>query len=159
MDNPYVVVGVSVGVILAALLFMRRMAEISSARLSEPEHHMVKDLPADVIFYEITGPLFFGAAQKAMTALATVGKSRAVIIDIESVPIMDVTGLVALESAIERLNASGSLVVIGGAKPQPMRVMRGAGLDDVEGKFKIFPSVDDAVAVAKAHSKTSPPPA
>src|SRR5205807_2211830 len=111
----------------------------------------------DVIFYEVTGPLFFGAAQKAMSALAIVGQARAAVIDIESVPIMDVTGLVALESAIAKLNQAGVLVAIGGAQSQPTRVMRGAGLQDVEGKLKIFGSVDAAVALARAQSKIQPP--
>src|SRR6185503_779226 len=53
------VVSVSVGIVLAALLFMRRMAEVGGARPLEGEHHQFHDVPPDVIVYEVTGPLFF----------------------------------------------------------------------------------------------------
>src|SRR5919106_1137348 len=62
------VVSVTVGVMLAALLFMRRMAEVSGVRLVD-QHPLLSGLPKSVLVYEVAGPLFFGAAQKAMSAL------------------------------------------------------------------------------------------
>src|SRR5262249_10244721 len=110
------VVSVTVGVMLAALLFMRRMAEISGARLALPTHPALREpLPPGVIVYEIAGPLFFGAAQRAMSSLSAVAsQARVVILDVGAVPAMDVTGLVNLESTLERLRAHHAMVILAG---------------------------------------------
>jgi SulP family sulfate permease len=141
------VIAVSVGVVMAALLFMRRMAEVSEVRLVDA-HPMglTRPLPKGVIAYEIAGPLFFGAAQKAMGALHTVDKAvRVVILDLRAVPALDATGLVGLESAFERLNRAGVMVVIGGAQPQPLRAMARAGWHDRKGRISVYGSFDRAV--------------
>jgi len=84
-----------------------------------------------VIVYEITGPLFFGAAEKAAGAIARSGGRgavRAVVLDMEDVPAMDVTGLVALESAIGRLRGLGITVVLAGVRSQPRDLLRRGGV-------------------------------
>ena len=97
------VTAVSVGVGLAALLFMRRMVEVADTRLSEVEHpDLPRHLPKGVFVYDILGPLFFGAAEKATAALNEVaGRAKVLILRMEHVPAIDATGLVALESALE----------------------------------------------------------
>lgn len=124
------VIAVTVGVVLASFLFMRRMAEISGARLTEGEHPALRSpLPAGVLLYEIRGPLFFGAAEKAMGGLANVAANcRVVILDVSAVPAMDATGLVNLESALARLTAGGVQVVVTGLQEQPERLLKQAGL-------------------------------
>lgn len=141
------VIAVSVGVVMAALLFMRRMAEVSEVRLLDPHPiGLTRPLPKGVVAYEIAGPLFFGAAQKAMAALQTVDKAvRVVILDVRSVPALDATGLVGLESAFERLNRAGVMVVIGGARPQPLRAMARAGWSDRKGRVSVYGSFERAV--------------
>jgi hypothetical protein len=69
------VVAISVGVVLAALLFMKRMSEMTSSRVvgTGDTRDETRTLPPGVVLYEIAGPLFFGAAQRAMVALDTVG--------------------------------------------------------------------------------------
>jgi SulP family sulfate permease len=147
------VVAVSVGVVMAALLFMKRMAEVSEVRLVD-EHPILLDrpLPRGVVVYEIAGPLFFGAAQKAMAALEEVDKSvRVVVLDVRSVPALDATGLVGLESAFERLTRAGVFVVIAGAQPQPLRVMARAGWTNRHGRIAVYGSFERGVdAVRKA---------
>ena len=141
------VVAVSVGVVMAALLFMKRMAEVSEVRLVD-EHPILLDrpLPKGVLVYEIAGPLFFGAAQKAMAALEEVDKGvRVVLLDLRSVPALDATGLVGLESAFERLHRAGVLVVIGGAQAQPLRVMARAGWADRKGRVAVYGSFERAI--------------
>ncbi len=143
------VVSVSVGVVLAALLFMRRMADVAGARELEGEHHQFKDLPPGVLVYEITGPLFFGAAEKAVTAIARSGGRgdvRAVVLDMEDVPAMDISGLVALESAIVKLQGLGITVVIAGARSQPRAVLRRGGLQPQPGRLDFAPDVPQALA-------------
>ena len=142
------VVSVTVGVMLASLLFLRRMSEVSTMRLVD-EHPFGLDrpLPGGVLMYEVAGPLFFGAARQAMAAMAATNKGvRVIILDLRSVPAMDVTGLVALESAFERLKRAQVFVVLAGVQPQPLRVMARAGWRGRRGKVAIYRSFGRAVA-------------
>lgn len=145
------VIAVGVGVLLAAGLFLRRMAEITGGKLLEAGHHRFDEpLPPGVFFYEIAGPLFFGAAEKAIGALQTVaGRARVVILDVESVPAMDATGLVALESAIDKLHKAKAFVIVMGVQPQPERVLEKAGLLDRPERLVTCATIDQAIAAAK----------
>lgn len=148
------VVSVTVGVVLAALLFMRRMAEVSNVRLVD-QHPLVKGLPKDVLVYEVAGPLFFGAAQKAMSALQRVPTGiSAVLLDLSSVPAMDATGLVALEGTVERLQKMGIYVILAGVQVQPMQVLAKSGVHKRREKIAVFQSMDRAVADAWKRSRT-----
>lgn len=125
------VVAVSVGVVLAALLFMRRTAELTYGRFldsgrGETDHEMVPGMT----LYEIAGPLFFGAAQNAVNALEAVGsESRVVVLALGRVPSIDATGFVALESAIARLSRAKKSVVLAGPLPEPRAVFQRANLE------------------------------
>jgi len=142
------VVSVSAGIVLAALLFMRRMADVGGARPLEGEHHQFHDVPPDVLVYEVTGPLFFGAAEKAATAIGRSGGRRhvrAIVLDLEDVPVMDVTGLVALESAIERLRRLGIVVVLAGVQAQPRAVLWRGGFRPRPGHEEFAADVPEAL--------------
>ena len=148
------VVAVSVGVVLAALLFMERMADVSSSDLIAEGHpDFAADLPRSIVIYEVAGALFFGAAQKAMSTLRTLRKNvRVVVLDLRAVPVMDVTGLVSLESAVRRLAEAGILVLLGGIQEQPRRVLERAGWVDRPGRVEICGSYEAALARARAHA-------
>jgi SulP family sulfate permease len=147
------VVSVTVGVMLAALLFMRRMAEVSGVRLVD-QHPLLTGLPKDVLVYEVAGPLFFGAAQKAMSALhRTPTGISVVLLDLSAVPAMDATGLVSLEAAVERLRALGVFVVLAGVQPQPLRVLARSGIRHRREKIAVFRSMERAVAAARKRSR------
>ena len=119
--------------VLASLLFMRRMIEISGTTLVG-DHHTQSQPKKDVLHYEIAGPLFFGAAYKALEALTTVDHTvRHVVIDLADVPAVDATGLVALQSALEHLHRLGITVAIEGVRPQPERALAKAEIVSVEG--------------------------
>ena len=151
------VVSVTVGVMLAALLFMRRMAEVSGVRLVD-QHPLLSGLPKDVLVYEVAGPLFFGAAQKAMGALHRVPSGiSAVLLDLSSVPAMDATGLVSLEAAVERLQALGIYVVLSGVQRQPMRVLARSDIHRRRDQIAVFGSMERAVAAARAKSRLGGP--
>jgi SulP family sulfate permease len=154
------VLAVSVGIVLAALLFMRRMAELSSVTLVGGRHAaLTPPLPRSVVLYDIGGPLFFGAAQKAMSALEEIDASvRTVVLDVRDVPAMDATGLVNLESTVERLARHGVAVILGGVNPQPAGVLRKAGWRSEEGRLVICESFDDAIALARLLAPPSPRP-
>jgi SulP family sulfate permease len=146
-------IAVTAGIVMAALLFMRRMAEVSGVTLVSSGHHpaLVAPLPRGVVVYDLAGPLFFGAAQKAMSALRTVErrKVQVVVLDMEDVPALDATGLVALESLISELNADKIKVVLVGVQPQPLRAFARAGWKDRKGRLRIFHSVEPGLEVAR----------
>jgi len=149
------VVAVTFGVMLSALLFMRRMAEVSGTKLVDA-HPLAgrQGMPRDVLVYEVAGPLFFGAAQKAMSALHRVSSGvSAVLLDLSSVPAMDATGLVSLEAAVERLQALGVFVVLAGVQPQPMRVLARSGIHRRRDRIAVFRSMERALKVARTHSR------
>ncbi len=154
------VVGVSVGMVLAALLFMRRMAEVTQARLAAGTHpDVLGTLPPGVAVYEISGPLFFGAAQKAMAALQLVeDRTKAVVLLLDEVHAMDATGLVALESALEPLRKNRCLAILSGVREQPMALLKKARLDQREGVV-FSTNAREAVAVAGRHVGGEPAPA
>jgi SulP family sulfate permease len=142
------VAAVGVGVVLAALLFMHRMVEVTQIQLVQADHPALsRALPAGVIVYDIDGPLFFGAAQKAMGALGSIaGRARVVILRMEGVPILDATGLVALESAIERLRVSHCRAILCGLQQQPARVLQRSDLSKPESSVMFCPDIDAALA-------------
>ena len=156
------VMGVSVGMVLAALLFMRRMALVTEARLANPEQlRLDMPIPDGVALYEISGALFFGAAQKAMGALETVGtKARVVVLDVEEVHVMDATGLVALESALDQLTSQRRIAILSGVQSQPMEVLERAGVTRREG-VKLARNAREALTMAQdflnERKETMPP--
>lgn len=117
-------VSVTVGVMLAALLFMRRMSAVTEARLVDESPGAGKSGVEGVLIYEIAGPLFFGAAQRAVSALKIIqNNARVVVLDMRKVPVMDVTGLVNLESALEQFEKIGVYTVVAGMRSQPFHLM------------------------------------
>jgi SulP family sulfate permease len=145
------VVAVSVGVVLAALLFMRRMSELTSGRvtatLGGDEN---RKLPGGVTLYEIAGPLFFGAAQKAVASINRLGgdDSRVVVLALGSVPVIDASGLVALESACEKLQRLGKIVVITGPLPHPRSVFDKSNLEVVHDRVFIAETLEEGLQLA-----------
>lgn len=152
------VIAVSVGVVLAALLFMRRMAELTKARLIDDEYRESDlDIPDGVAIYEIAGPLFFGAAQNAMGQLDTVdGGVRVVVLALGQVPTIDATGIVALDGAIGRLRKAKKLVVIAGPLPEPRRIFDRARLDETHEHVYFTDTLDDAVGLAGGLAEVAP---
>lgn len=147
------VVAVSAGIVLAALLFMGRMAASAEVKLVGEEHpELGQSLPPGVRIYQVAGPLFFGAANRAMGAIRTVADGvRLLILDLRAVPLMDATALVALESALDRLHKLRTFVVIAGVQDQPLRLMARAGWKK-RSWLVVSRSFDDAVALARSLS-------
>jgi SulP family sulfate permease len=147
-------VAVGVGVVLASLLFLRRMAEVSGMELVGEHHPMVAGLPPEVVAYQVAGPLFFGAASKAMGALSTVASGvRVVLLDLSTVPAIDATGLVNLGAAVDRLRRAGVAVVLAGVQPQPHRAFARAGF---RGRVAIHRSLERGVDKARVWAEAPP---
>ncbi|HET9596433.1 MAG TPA: C4-dicarboxylic acid transporter DauA [Anaeromyxobacteraceae bacterium] len=153
------VIGVSVGMVLAAMLFMRRMAAVTQARVLEGAGHpSLPPIPPGVIVYDISGPLFFGAAQRAMAALGHIAdRARAVVLRMDDVQAMDATGLVALESALDRLKVHRVTAVLCGVQAQPRTVLERGGVPGRPGVV-LAEDIETAFTLAvTAGSEWTPP--
>ena len=147
------VAAVGVGMVLAAFVFMHQMASLTSAERREDDNTMPFRLPEWALFYEFHGPLFFGAAERAILTLELAMREHeqksVLIIDFTHVPTIDMSGIHALETAIHHLNAQGAGIVLSGMHPSIYRHLRKAGLDDVAGKI-IFSTDATQTALAAA---------
>jgi len=149
------VIAVSVGVVLAALLFMRRMAMTTTVVLEQPaELGIAVELPPGVRLYEIAGPMFFGAAKSAMEAIARVGvgNDHTFVLNMQHVPTIDVTGLVALESMLDRLFRIRIKVIFAGLTPEVADLLDRAGIKREPGRLAYAPDIETAISMAIVHA-------
>jgi sulfate permease, SulP family len=151
------VVAVNIGVILATLNFLRRMAasvevEVASEQdlRDELAHQGFTALPADVLVYTIDGPFFFGAVDKFEHALAlTHTDPRALIIRLHRVPFIDITGLQTLEDVILKWHKRGVRIMLTGANERVAAKLAKAGVLQMVGHDNYFPDVIGAIAASQ----------
>jgi SulP family sulfate permease len=106
------------------------MSEFTDARVLGDGNEHERDLPPGVLLYEINGPMFFGAAQRAISALGAIHDSkRVVVLSLAKVGVIDATGFVALESALGELRSRHKFVIIAGPLPEPKRMFARARLE------------------------------
>ena len=134
------VIAISVGVVLASLLFMRRVARMT--RLAP----LNISVPEDVLAVRVTGPLFFAAAEGVFTPLlAQAAGKRVIVMQWDAVPVLDAGGLDALQRFIERL-PDGCELRICHLEFQPLRTLARAGVQPIPGRLAFFPGSDAALA-------------
>ena len=153
------VVAIEVGVVMAALLFMRRMAEMTEAGFVTRELEDFDDLPPGaappevppgVEVFRIAGPFFFGAAERFKDSMRVVDRPpRVLILRMREVPVMDATGHRALEDVVERFQGGGTVVLMSGVHRGPLELMERTGLLDRIGRENLLPDVHSAVARAR----------
>ncbi len=165
-------VAIEVGIVLAALLFMRRMAEVTNVSMITREIDDEGDLyttdsnavrrraiPKGVEVYEINGPFFFGAAEQFKDTLGRVArKPRVLIIRMRNVPAIDATGLRALADVTRRTRKDGTLVFLSDVHAQPLVALGRSDLLDEIGDDNIFGNLDDALNRARAEIGEAPVP-
>jgi len=127
------VVAVNVGVMLAALIFMRRMSlavNIEAQVESTADNKLpAEPLPAGVVIYSIEGPLFFGAAEKLERTLAHIQRpATTLILRMSQVPFMDVTGISALDQIISDFIKHDATVLLSEVRPNVLHKLKRAGL-------------------------------
>jgi len=151
-------VAVEVGMLLAAMLFIKRVTEttvvsrVTSDNEDEGERHSIsgKEIPEGVTIYRIAGPFLFGAADKLEDALvAASAVPRIVILRMRSVTSMDATALNALEMLVSKIRAHKGHVIVCGAHTQPYFMMTQAGFLDELGEDHVAADVDEALTLAK----------
>jgi SulP family sulfate permease len=148
-------VAVEIGMVLAAILFIKRVSETSQItavdEVSETEgsHHSLigKEIPAGVMIYRMFGAFFFGAADKLESALLREKQEPDVLIlRMRKVVAMDATGLNALEDLYEKLHRKGRHLILSGPHTQPLFVMEKAGFLESIGRENVCADVDSALA-------------
>ncbi len=131
------VLAVGVGLLLAAGLFIKRMSDVTDTSSLPPGYHeALHDLPEGVAAYAIRGPLFFGAAEKALDALRRFDREmKVVIVEMSAVPLLDMTALAALESILDHYQRHGIGLVLVGTTPRVRLKLRRAGIHRREGEL------------------------
>lgn len=146
-------VAIEVGVVLSALLFMKRMAEINSKVHHEVDTDIVEkypDLPTEIGVFEISGPLFFASAKEYSAVIKSMGiRAKVLIIRMRHVPFVDSTGANNLKDAIHNIQANGTKVVLSGVRNTVKEDLEKFHVDKLVGEENILHTFDLAVARAK----------
>jgi SulP family sulfate permease len=152
-------VAIAVGMVLAAFLFIRRMAEGTSIvaftglRSEDAADETLEPwrtrIPKGVVVYEIDGPLFFGAAESFRETLTQLGeRPRAIVLRMRGVGMLDSTGVHALQSVIQRFQRENTAVVLAELNEQPKAMLERSGMLDAIGIDNVCDDIADAVARA-----------
>lgn len=152
------VIAVEVGMVLAAILFIKRVSETTEVSrvtgndvLESPEQLACgKDIPKGVLVYRIFGPFLFGAAEKMEDAMEGLNElPRVLILRLHLVSAMDATALNTLESVIERIHKQNGTVILSGLHRQPLEMLRKAGFVETIGRKNFCAHFDDALVRAR----------
>ncbi len=153
------IAAVTVGVSLASMLFIRRMSELTSSKNLQEKGACLLPIEKSegVIIYAINGPLFFGAAQKAIHALEEVDTHfHTLVLDLTHVEMIDMTGIVALESLLANLKRIHAKVVICGPSTQVSARLTAAGILHDRQNLFICENLDAGIQITQAEMKTNP---
>ena len=150
------VVAIGIGLVLASLLFMKRMADVTEAHAwidvddedTDPDNILLKKIPKNTRVYEINGPMFFAAADKYKYMLDE-QKIDVLCIRMRNVPAVDATGVEALTRIVKRCKKQNVNVVFSHVNEQPMKAMEKAGLVDIVGKENFCSHIDTALVRAE----------
>ena len=147
------VVAIAVGLSLACLLFMKRMADVAVIKEwdyvedTQDEKGRLKPVPAHVMVYEISGPMFFGASDKIPHIERNTNKS-VLILRMRAVPALDITALNGLRRLWVECGSKGIQVVFSHVNEQPLSVFRKSGLYEQVGADNFQPNIDAALVRA-----------
>lgn len=160
-----ITVAISLGMILASFLFMKRMSDSSKTTsltdlfkepLSEfperydPDAIVRKKVPPGVEVYEVEGPFFFGAADMLKDILNNLEKPPKVfILRMRRVPLIDASGMHALKEFYSKCKKSGTTLVLSGVKGQTEKELEKFGLIHLIGKTNLFQNIDGALSRAE----------
>jgi SulP family sulfate permease len=148
-------VAVEIGMVLAAILFIKRSSETTqimavdeSTETEGSQHSLVgKEVPKGVMIYRMMGAFFFGAVDKLESVLKREKQEPEVLIlRMRKVVAMDATGLNALEDLYEKLHRKGKHLVLSAPHTNPLMVMEKAGLIERLGRENVCPNIDAALA-------------
>ena len=150
---------IEIGVLLSAILFMKRMSDISERRLENiVDNDIIENyinLPDSIKIYEISGPLFFASARRYSEAIEEIGlKCKILIIRMRHVSFIDQTGLHNLKDAIKILRNKNIMIMLSGVHPEIKEEMKKYGLLNLVSDDFIFDNFSDAIL--KANERVKP---
>ncbi|MEY8220581.1 SulP family inorganic anion transporter [Enterocloster aldenensis] len=158
------VLAIGVGLVLSSFLFMKRMADVSDIygwkyaedyrEGEDAERIDLKPVPAHVMVFEVSGPMFFGAADK-IAQIPFDSRKHVLILRMRSVPAMDATALNSLKKLNGRCRKAHVTMILSHVNEQPMSVMARSGFDREIGHDNICPSIDAALERASAIDRRS----
>ncbi len=153
------VVAIEVGMLLACLLFMKRMSDETGVKswkyipendaAEQAETAELMKIPESIRVYEITGPLFFGAAGQ-LNHIIVKDMTKVLIIRMRSVPALDSTAMNAIEHLYERCQKKGITLVLSHVNEQPLHAMKKAGFVKLVGENNFQPHITAAINHAKS---------
>ena len=148
------VVAISVGLGLACLMFMKRMADESDVKewdyveITDDEDGRLKPVPANVMVYEISGPMFFGSADKIPAIDNRNGEKTVLILRMRAVPAIDATAMNGVTRLVKQCEKAGIQVIFSHVNEQPMREFRHSGVFEMVGEEFFQPNIDAALEKA-----------
>ena len=149
-------IAIEVGVVLSALLFMKRMSDIGTQKIQTVDSDVLEDysaLPKGVSIYEISGPLFFASAKRFAEIMKETGiKSKVLIVRMRHVPFVDATGMHNLKATIEALKENGVKLIFSGVNEHVQKEFETHALMGLIGKENIFNAFDDALKASESLS-------
>lgn len=149
------VVAIEIGMVLACLLFIKRMSEETHAERwthvdddTQDVDEQLRKLPLQIRVYEITGPLFFGAAD-AIEHIVVKDFTTCLVLRMRSVPAIDSTAMNALQDLVCVCESKGITVVFSHVNEQPMKVMQKTGFVELVGEENFCPNISAALKRAE----------
>ena len=151
------VVAIEVGVVLAALLFMKRMAETMDIKpwkyVDEPdvtpgEAEKLRHVPRGILVFEISGPLFFAAADSLLT-IEGKHNTKVIVVRMRSVPAIDASAMRSLRQLAESAKKKGIIMIFSHVNEQPLQVMRKDGFVEYVGEDNFRPNIVEALDYAE----------
>ena len=145
------VVAIEVGMLIACVLFMKRMSDVTSVQGwkyydpdEDPDGPDLKKVPKQVRVYEITGPMFFGDADQ-LAGVSFKDFTKVIVIRMRGVPALDATAMHSMEELHKRCEEKGVKLVFSHVNEQPYKTMEKSGFIEKVGKDNFRPHIDDAL--------------
>jgi SulP family sulfate permease len=154
-------IAIQVGMLLAVILFMRRMASVTNVGFitrelndeeeqADPNAISFRQVPKGVEVFEINGPFFFGATSKFQDELRLFKTfPQIIVLRMRNVPAIDASGLHTLREFYHNMQKQNIKIILSGVHTQPLFAMTQAGLLDLYGEEFIFGNIDDSLDKAR----------
>lgn len=157
------VLAIEVGMVMSCILFMKRMSDVTEVKGwtylrdidnldedNDPDALNLKEVPEHTLVFEVSGPMFFGAADKLIQLTSQVTEDiKVVIVRMRSVPAIDITALNSLKKVHQHFIRNNVTMVFSHVLEQPLKAMHKAGFVDVVGEENICESLDAALTRAE----------
>jgi sulfate permease, SulP family len=149
------VIAITAGILLAAVLFMKDIAAMT--KVSDITHNrkwVHGEVPAGWMVFRISGPLFFAAADRVFGELAVLSMhKKGIILDMENVSMMDAGGLAAMSKLVEQSKKDRMQVWVTELQFQPLKTLAHAHIQPIAGVLAFYPSLNDALERLTSHDQ------